>query len=284
MSTPNGWSRPVFVAGFGLLAMLAAAPAHAATITLEVTIRDFCGIGYVNCGATSVHPDFERPDVIGVDDRGSVKTTLGADGTPQLLGLTSPTITSASSFAQWFHDTPGVNQTTTTTFTFDQIGAGVFQYNNQAYFPIDGQLINDRPGFSQCDYVNHFADCNHNFGFTTQIHSTFIYRQGQQTFDFIGDDDVWLFINHQLVIDLGGVHPAEHANVNLDSLGLVNGQVYDFDFFSAERHTVASTVQITTSNSFTPADSTVPEPATLTILGSGLAAALYRRRRKSQDR
>jgi fibro-slime domain-containing protein len=90
----------------------------------------------------------------------------------------------------------------------------------------------------------------HNFGFTMELHRKFTYAAGK-TFAFSGDDDVWAFINGKLVMDLGGVHGSVAANFNLDaltpSLGLALGQEYQFDLFYCERHTTASTIQISTN-------------------------------------
>jgi len=71
-------------------------------------------------------------------------------------------------------------------------------------------------------------------------------------FSFTGDDDLFVFINDRLVIDLGGVHDAETASVNLDTLGLTPGQTYWFDLFYAERHTVNAQFSIQTSIVFMP--------------------------------
>jgi fibro-slime domain-containing protein len=86
----------------------------------------------------------------------------------------------------------------------------------------------------------------YNFHFTTEIHVSFQYNGGE-TFTFTGDDDVWVFINKQLVIDLGGVHGAANANVQLDTLGLAPGGIYPLDVFHAERHTVQSNFRIDTT-------------------------------------
>jgi fibro-slime domain-containing protein len=90
----------------------------------------------------------------------------------------------------------------------------------------------------------------HNFHFTTEIHTRFEY-QGGETFTFTGDDDLWLFINGRLAIDLGGLHPSLSATVDLDAqaatLGITPGHEYAMDIFHAERHTDASNFRIETT-------------------------------------
>ncbi|MGH7132309.1 MAG: fibro-slime domain-containing protein [Phycisphaerales bacterium] len=232
---------------------LVASAASADVLNMTIVIRDFRAFG-----TTDGHPDFEA---FGADDRGMVGLALGADGTPVYQGApTTPTTTGAANFAQWYHDVPGVNQTFVQTIPLDNGQAtpgGVYTYTNNEFFPIDGLGWGNQGN-------------NHNFHFTVQAHTTFTYQAGQ-VFNFTGDDDLWVYINRTLVIDLGGVHGAEGASVNLDTLGLVAGNTYDFDLFFAERHTSASTFAISTSIP-------IPTPSAAAVLGLGAAAAIGRRR------
>ena len=58
---------------------------------------------------------------------------------------------------------------------------------------------------------------NHNFWFTVSTHSNFVMRR-DQTFVFRGDDDVWVFFNNKLVIDIGGVHPTVEKSIASNTL------------------------------------------------------------------
>ncbi len=70
---------------------------------------------------------------------------------------------------------------------------------------------------------------------------------GGETFHYRGDDDVFVYINNQLVINLGGIHDPEIGDVVLDNLGLTKGTAYPLDFFFAERHKGGSNMLFTTT-------------------------------------
>lgn len=86
----------------------------------------------------------------------------------------------------------------------------------------------------------------HNFGFTMKFQAKFEYVRGQK-FEFKGDDDVWVFINNRLVVDIGGQHAEVSGAVDLDTLGLVEGKEYPFHIFYVERHTSSSNFMMRTS-------------------------------------
>jgi len=202
--------------------------------TLRATIRDF----------KFAHPDFENDAFeSNVATLGLVKDDLGADHKPVFNAIGAPQqLTDEASFKQWYNDTDGVNTPVPFDITLEDDGSGKYVYDNQAFFPIDGK------GFG-----NEGMDDNatpHNFAFTTEIHTEFQYKGGE-VFTFIGDDDLWMFINGKLAIDLGGLHPKLPKTVNLDdaaaTLGITKGNKYRMDIFHAERHTTASTFRVETT-------------------------------------
>lgn len=193
---------------------------------LEGRVRDF----------SSSHPDFEGP--IGRDP-GIVADRLGSDGKPVYVGGTEGTTSGRANYDQWYRDTPGVNLGADIELPLEPIDeeASFFVFDDPDFFPIDRSLLGNEGR-------------DHNFHFTLEASATFLY-QGGEIFRFRGDDDVWVFINRRLAIDLGGVHSRLEATVDLDDaadeLGLVLGERYEIHLFFAERHTDQSTFTIETS-------------------------------------
>lgn len=152
-------------------------------------------------------------------------------------------VTSEESFNMWFRDVPGVNISRPLTITLQRQSDGSYVFDDSqdpaypnGFFPIDGDLFGNTPGW------------NRNYHFTFELHTQFVYdANGQQFFEFIGDDDVWVYIDGKLVIDLGGVHAAMNQYVDLDRLCLEDGREYRLSFFFAERHTTQSNCRISTN-------------------------------------
>ncbi len=93
---------------------------------------------------------------------------------------------------------------------------------------------------------------DYNYLFTMEGHAQFIYNvEDELYFEFDGDDDVYLYINGVLVLDLGGTHKKSDGRVSINDVaekcGLVDGQAYDFDFYYMERHTTEINFKIETN-------------------------------------
>lgn len=208
--------------------------AAGACTVLSATIRDFS----INDPSKS----FDNPSTsVVVDDRGMVAKTLGSDQKP-VWAKAGPTVTvpgGKEAFDQWYRDVKGVNYTFRDFgIKLEPTGKGTYAFDSAEFFPLDA-LPSDNQGWGMEGKWR-------NFVFTTEIHTQFIYKKGQK-FTFRGDDDVFVYVNGLLAIDLGGIHMPQEQTIDLDTLGLTENGVYPLDVFQAERYGVGSNFRIETS-------------------------------------
>ena len=277
----------VTVLPLGLSALSSSAPSTPplieppSSITLTGVVRDFR-----ERSKQGGHPDFERQPEHGFGHYcNNVQPTLGANNKPVFKGggfkvrsgyewrnsagknicwrLYDPArgdligkkdgsytdnggLTTAANFDKWFQDDLAINVSAALTMTLNRQANGTYVFDSATdpacvalggFFPIEGQLFGN-PGGTP----------DRNFHFTYELSTEFTYKSGgAQVFTFRGDDDVFVYINGQLVIDLGGVHVATEQVVELNRLNLTDGETYDLKFFFAERHRTQSNFKITTN-------------------------------------
>ena len=221
-----------------------------------------CGTAYGCNSYTNTNPDFfecanEMGSGVTTGVLGPIGTALGTNGLPILINPSnSPGYSTQENFDQWWlGPSVGVTNPGAVGPTFvllaltEESGKWVHKVANP-FHPLKDRGFDDPAGFPQICYGDAQAPhvCGYkslqkqNAGFfALKCVSDFIYTKqygptGQlipMDFTFKGDDDVWIYINNKLAVDIGGLHGAEERTVNVHSLGLSDGCAYPIHLFQA---------------------------------------------------
>ena len=229
---------------------------------------------YAKCPGTSAITGLVSNQLDATDSKPVFAASTGFVGNTTTL-YTCQSLTSATTFASWYRDDP-LNavvasaltlprQGTTTTYVFDSDTDAPFNTLG-GFFPLDGKGWQTAAFCAACQVTTPPSWCNqcpgpnnslvayngHNFSVTSELRYPFTFN-GNEFFDFTGDDDVWVFVNGVLTVDLGGIHSKQEGSITLDptnaalmtKLGLTQGGMYEIAVFQAERHVTQSNYKLT---------------------------------------
>ena len=132
-------------------------------------------------------------------------------------------VISAGTFSEWWRDVLGVNQSTVQSIRLSRSRFGVYFFLHNNYRPINGLLLGNE------------GEIN-NYHFTVELDAEFTYAAGTgQWFELRCTDDAYVFINGRLVLDLGGYGFDRTMYIDMDRLGLADGETARLQLFHAQR-------------------------------------------------
>ncbi len=211
-----------------------APPTDPPLLFLTLTLRDF---KRYDAADPTTNPAFEN----GNSEYGVVAPLLAEDRKPVYQPPAGGRTFGQALFDQWYRDVPGTNYAVVYPLPVVLAADGTFEYDSEKTGTLENHQGMDRRVFFPFDdgtpYATPFGNQGdrHNKLFTAELHALFTLEGPGSTFQARGDDDVYVFIDGQLVIDLGGTHGVKSAKVSIDDLGLNVGQQYALDLFYAER-------------------------------------------------
>ena len=148
----------------------------------------------------------------------------------------------------WFQPNDANDNTHCEELILAPMSNNVFEFNYTTSNP-----DSSKQGFFPIDEHKEVASDAHNYNFCMHVSNTFEFEKNQ-VFAFTGDDDLWVFIEDSLVLDMGGTHNEANGSITLNdlegSLGLVEGNEYRFDLFYCERQKTGSNLRIQTNMVF----------------------------------
>lgn len=210
--------------------------AHLASVKDRLLLQDdsqlfgrYTGRGVDLQNGSAYHHDLEGGDR-SADICGSPSGDVaGAAGKSMGIGATS-----AETFGEWFEDRAGVNLSNSLSIELERVG-GMFRFSTERFNPIDGQLLGNEGRSS-------------NYFFTYVIDAQFEFEAcAEQYIAVSGGDGLWVYVDDQLGVDLGGLASGQPQRLDFDRLELDDGRTYSIRIFYAQRSAAATGFSIETN-------------------------------------